>query len=825
MTGSMVDKPLSGGIASLLPPGTVDVPLDPASGMDGAGVTMLPDGGAEIDLDAAQGLLDADRVAAETQHDFNLALVLTEAELGQISSDLTRLVAEDDASRQDWLETTRAGIEKLGLKPDQVDADDDAFVGITTLRHPLMANAVIRAWSTARAELLPAKGPVRSEVVGEVTPAVLEQAKRVETYLNYWATEQAPEFYPDDSKMLFYVFLGGCAFKKSYRDATLGRVTSRFCLPDSVIVSYTASDLASAPRVTHEVTLSALQMAQSRVAGVYRDTTLMAVTDQPGVVREAADAVQGVSPGQEDVYVVQEIHTELDLPGFVADVPLPYIVSIDKGSGKVLAIRRNWDPADPLRRREPAFTKYGFITGPGFYDLGYVHLIGGMADAVTAQLRTMLDAGLFANFPAGFKAKSLRLQDNQPRLRPGEFIDVDVPPDMLDRAIKPLPFRGPDATSFALYQGLVQEGERLASTAMAPTGDLNPYSPATTTLALLDEQAKVMSAALRDMHVSRRDEFRILCRLFARTLPAQYPFAVRGGSAVIAAADFDGRVDVLPTAEAAAASKSQRLALAQAKLQTLAQAQQIAGQLMQSGQPVPFMVNWREGFSDVFAAMEVFDVDRLMPAPPAPPPPMSADPLAENAALAAGMRVQPVPGQDHVGHLEVHFAFLSVPGMVATPAGQQMVNHVFQTLALAARDLVQAQIGMLLPPPGQPLHPQLDRILAQVGVQYATPYMQRLAQLLVPPDASAAQTQALKEIEAVKASASVQREQIKSASDERLRSAEMRLQAQRDEHQRAVDWVELELKAVEIESRIAPPAAAVNVQELLAGIEEATGGP
>jgi hypothetical protein len=656
-----------GGPADLMPEEMqVELPLE----------DQLPDG---IEMVGEEQMIEVQ--AAAYDHNANLAEVLDDSVLGSLSSDLQDKFEQDKESRDDWAEAIGKGLKLLGVNYEE---RSEPFLGASGVHHPLLSEAVTQFQAQAYKEMLPAGGPVKASVLGTPTRETEEQAQRVSDFMNYQITEVMEEFDPDTDQMLFYLPLTGSTFKKVYFDPARQRAVSKFVPAEDLVVPYTASDLNTAERVTHVVRYTENELRKMQVAGVYRDIDLQAHEEDEnaqGPIRSTTNELQGIRPSyNDDVHTLLEIHTDLDLEGFEdldemgepTGIKLPYIVTIDEASGEVLSVVRNYREMDPLRRKRQYFVHYKFLPGFGFYGFGLLHTIGGLSRAATSILRQLIDAGTLSNLPAGFKARGVRIRNDDEPLSPGEFRDIDAPGGDLRNAIIPLPYKEPSGTLAQLLGVVVDSGRRFAQVADAKIADVNSQAPVGTTVALIEQGSKIISSIHKRLHYGQKNEFRLLAEIFADN-PMPYPYFV--GANVppqIMAQDFDGRVDILPVSDPSIFSMSQRLSLAQTQLQ-LAQA-------------APQMHNLYEAYRRMYDALDVKDIDNILPPPPQPQP---IDPATENANVVKGKMLQAFPQQDHESHIMAHAQMMSSPAMAANPQAMLLLqSHLQEHVGMLARDQV-----------------------------------------------------------------------------------------------------------------------------------------
>ena len=676
----------------------------------------------------------------QSDPDANLAEVIDERVLMDISSELLGYYEDDKSSRQDWEDAYTDGLNLLGIKYEE---REEPFRGSSGVTHPVIAEAVTQFQAQAYKELLPSSGPVRTQVVGAATPEVQSQAQRVQEFMNYQIIHRMEEYDPEMDRLLFYLPLAGSAFKKVYFDDMLDRAVSRFVPADDLLVPYNATDLQSASRITHVIRMNSNDVRKYQAGGFYRDVDLLPY-EQEDEVREKERSLMGVerSGSDEQDCTILEVHTDLDLQGFEhvnpidgepTGIKLPYIITIDEGSSKVLSVRRNWTEGDELYRRIEYFTHFKFLPGLGFYGFGLLHMIGGLGRSATSILRQLIDAGTLSNLPAGFKARGIRIRDSDEPLSPGEFRDIDVPGGALRESIMPLPYKEPSQTLMSLLGFVVDAGRRFAAIADMQVGDGNQQAAVGTTVALLERGSKVMSAIHKRLHYAQKQEFRMLARVFAESLPPMYPYNVYGAEAAVKQMDFDERVDVIPVSDPNIFSMSQRLALAQTQLQ-----------LAQSN---PQMHNLYEAFRRIYEAIGVHNIEALLPAPQ---PPQPVDPATENAASVNMQPLKAFPGQDHDAHMTAHIIFMKTPIPGSTPPiFAALQGHLCEHIALKAREEVEkemmavqqqvmevqnaVQMGQIAPQevPPMPEMPDPESMVAEKIAQYTEEVM---AALMPPPE-------------------------------------------------------------------------------------------
>jgi hypothetical protein len=642
-------------------------------------VTPEEDGGATIDFDPS-----AVNQTSPNSHFDNLADILPEETLDPIGSKLRNDYRDYKSSRKDWERSYMNGLDLLGFKYDN---RNDPFQGASGATHPVLAEAVTQFQAQAYKELLPADGPVRTQILGVTTPAKEQQSQRVKDFMNYQIMDQMKEYEPEFDQMLFHLPLAGSTFKKVYYDDLLGRAVSKFVPADDLVVPYTATSLDDAESVIHVIKISENDLRKQQINGFYSDVELSKPTDVTDAdkVAEKERELEGVTKTTkaENLYTLLECHVNLDLEGFEdvgedgqpTEIKLPYVVTIEEGSQKVLSIRRNFAPNDPLKNKIQYFVHFKFLPGLGFYGFGLIHMIGGLSRTATAALRQLLDAGTLSNLPAGFKQRGVRVKDDAQPIQPGEFKDVDTPGGNLKDAFVFLPYKEPSATLLQLMGIVVQAGQRFASIADMQVGDGNQGAAVGTTVALLERGSRVMSAIHKRLYVALKSEFKLLSKVFATYLPPEYPYDVVGGQKNIKVADFDDRIDVLPVADPNIFSMSQRISLAQTGLQMAMSNPQIHNLYM--------------AFRKMYEALGIKDIDRILP-PPAPVQPM--DPSVEHINAMAGKPFQAFPGQDHRAHITAHLNFMSTNMVRNNPAVMAAIQkNILEHISLMATEQVQLE--------------------------------------------------------------------------------------------------------------------------------------
>ena len=636
------------------------------------------DGGVTVDFDPSDMRGDSDDFYA------NLAEEIPDRELSAIASDLLSAYDSNRASRQEWEDTYKNGLELLGFNYEERTMP---FRGASGVTHPLLAEAATQFQAQAFNELLPSSGPVRTVVLGKDTREKQDQAKRVKQFMNYYITNVMEDYTPDMDQMLFYLPLAGSTFKKVYYDEGLGRAISKFVPAENLVVPYDTADLDSCPNITQVVRMDLNDLRKKQIAGIYLDIDVIPSQGEVTGVRNEIDRIDGFEPNQIDYdCTLLECHVDLDLSGYeeldddgeTTGIKVPYIVTISQDNGQILSIRRNYAEDDERKRKINYFVHYKFLPGFGFYGLGLIHTIGGLARSATSSLRQLIDAGTLSNLPAGFKARGLRIRDDDDPLQPGEFRDVDAPGGAIRDSLMPLPFKGPDQTLFNLLGFVVQAGQRFATITDMKVGDGNQDAAVGTTIAMLEQGSRVMSAVHKRLHYAMRLEFKILARVMSESLPQEYPYSVAGDDSSVMAKDFDDRVDIVPVSNPNVFSQAQRIALAQTKLQ-------LAG-------AAPELHNMHEIYRDMYEALGVTDVERIMQSLPDSEP-RPTDPAQENINALEAIQLNAFTGQDHQSHIMAHLVFGASP-MVAqmAPVAISLQKHIMEHVKVQAEEQAMAQM-------------------------------------------------------------------------------------------------------------------------------------
>jgi hypothetical protein len=661
-------------------------------------VTELDDGGVLVDFDPMAELL-----SSQDQFDSNLAEFVDDQDLNELANDCVSKFESDKTSRSEWEETYKQGLDQLGL---EMEDRTTPWAGACGVFHPMLSEAVVRFQSQTIQEIMPAKGPVRTQCWGVVTDDRIKQAHRVQEYMNYQLLEVMTEYRSETEKLLFSLPLAGSAFRKIYFDPSLGRPTSMFVPAEDFVVAYHESDLDQAERYTHVMNRSSNQVRKLQVNGFYRDVELQTSHVEDNPITEKYNEIGGVRPSWEDSerHQLLEMHCVLDLPGFEDDdgVALPYVITIDKASSTVLSIYRNWEEDDPNRLKKQHFVHYGYVPGIGFYNLGLIHMIGGLAKSATSLLRQLVDAGTLSNLPGGLKTRGLRIKGDDTPIMPGEFRDVDVPGGVIRDNITFLPYKEPSSVLYQLLGNIVDEGRRFASMADMKVADMNQNAPVGTTLAIMERAMKVQSAIQARIHASLKQEYKILAGIIRDYTSPAYPYETEEGEE-IKAADFDDRVDVIPVSDPNASTMSQRIMQYQAA--------------MQLAQQSPGLYDMPLLHRQMMELIGIPNADKIVPMPDEIVP---TDPVSENEDLLTMKPVKAFEYQDHEAHMKVHMVLKNDPQIkeqmqnnkMGGPMSAALDAHIREHLAFIFRSQIEEELGFELPPTNQPLPADIEKRLS-----------------------------------------------------------------------------------------------------------------
>ena len=671
-----------------------------------ADIQQNEDGSVDISFDP-----NAVNPGETKDHFANLAELLPDSVLDPLGHKIYTDYTDYKNSRKDWERAYVSGLDLLGFKYDD---RSEPFKGASGATHPVLAEAVTQFQSLAYKELLPAGGPVRTQIIGKIDPMKEQQANRVKDFMNYQIMDRMKEYEAEFDQMLFYLPLAGSAFKKVYYDALMQRAVSKFVPADDLVVPYTATSLEDCESTIHIIRMSENELRKQQVGGFYRDIEVNPTFLHETEAEEKERKLEGMTKGREDrIYNILEAHVNIDLEGFEdvgqngepTGIKLPYVVTIEEGTRKVLSIRRNYEINDPTKKKVDYFVHFKFLPGLGFYGFGLIHMIGGLSRTATAALRQLLDAGTLSNLPAGFKMRGIKMRDEAQSIQPGEFRDVDAPGGNLKDAFMMLPFKEPSQTLLALMGVVVQAGQRFASIADLQVGEGNQQAAVGTTVALLERGSRTMSAIHKRLYAAMKKEFNLMARVFKLYLPPVYPYDVVGGQRQIMQTDFDSRVDILPVADPNIFSQTQRISLAQTELQLAASN--------------PRMHNQYEVYRNMYEALGVKDIDLILKPKPQMVP---KDPALEHIDALAGMPFRAYPGQDHRAHITAHLNFMATnmarnAPMVSAALEKNCLEHISlmaqEQIELEFREelqqLKQVQMQMQQNPQAMQQNPQIQQ--------------------------------------------------------------------------------------------------------------------
>ena len=662
-------------------------------------LTELEDGGVEIDFDPMSSLMGG----GEEPFDSNLAEYIEDNELRTLAIDCISMFDSDKSSRSDWEATYKEGLDQLGL---EIEDRTTPWAGACGVFHPMLSEAVVRFQAQTIQEIMPAKGPVKTHIWGVVTDEREKQARRVQDYMNYQLIEVMTEYRSETEKLLFSLPLAGSAFRKIYFDPSLSRPTSMFVPAEDFVVSYNESELEHAERYTHVMNRSTNQVRKLQVSGFYRDVELTASHIEENPITSKFNEIGGVSPSWDnnERHQLLEMHCDIDVPGFEDPdgVALPYVITIDKSSSTILSVYRNWSEDDPHRIKKQHFVHYGYVPGIGFYNLGLIHMIGGLAKSATSLLRQLVDAGTLSNLPGGLKTRGLRIKGDDTPIMPGEFRDVDVPGGVIRDNITFLPYKEPSSVLYQLLGNIVEEGRRFASMADLKVADMNQEAPVGTTLAIMERAMKVQSAIQARIHASLKQEYKILAGVIRDYTSPDYPYETESGED-IKLEDFDDRIDVVPVSDPNASTMAQRIMQYQAA--------------MQLAQQSPGLYDMPLLHREMMDLIGIPNVDKIVPKPDEARP---ADPVSENENLLTLKPVKAFEYQDHEAHIRVHMVLKNDPQIKEQMQNNKMGSaisaaldaHIREHLAFTFRDQIEEELGVPLPPTDQPLPQDIEKRLS-----------------------------------------------------------------------------------------------------------------
>lgn len=750
---------------------------------DGMMIAAAGEGPLEIEIDEEGIDIEFGEPEAEgpSEFDANLAEHMDERDLQSLASDLLESFEKDSADRKEWAQTYVEGLKLLGLKYEERTEPWDGACGVF---HPMLTEAVVRFQSEAITETFPASGPVKSQIIGKETPEKTDAAARVREDMNYQLTEVMQEYRPEHEKLLWNLPLAGSAFKKVYYDPSKGRQVSVFIPAEDIVAPFGASSIESVDRITHVMRKTKNELVKLQVAGFYRDIDLGEPTSVLDDIEKQKAEEQGMSATSDDRFRVLEMHVELDLKGFEDKdgIALPYVVTIEKSTGEVLAIRRNWYEEDPLKTKRQHFVHYQYVPGFGFYGYGLIHLIGGYAKSATMLIRQLVDSGTLANLPGGLKSRGLRIKGDDTPISPGEFRDVDVPSGSIRDNIMPLPYKEPSQVLFALFQNIVAEGKAFASAGDLNVSDMSSQAPVGTTLALLERMLKIMTAVQARLHYAMRQEFRLLKGIIADYAPEDYSYEPEDGSRAARRSDYE-MVEVIPVSDPNAATMAQKIVQYQAVLQL--------------AQGAPQLYNLPLLHRQMIEVLGIKNANKLVPIEDDQKP---VDPVQENMNLLTGKPVKAFIEQDHAAHIAVHMAAMQDPKIAKmigqNPMAQQIqaaaMAHLNEHIAFEYRKQIEEQLGLPMP-----TEEETEKMPADVAAKVAQMAAQAAQRLLQKNQSEAAQQQAQQQMQDPVLQIQMQEMQLKAKEVE---LKEKKLQA--DTAAKA-DQLEIERERIASQERVA----------------------
>lgn len=722
------------------------------------------DGGMVIDFEG--GITDS---LVGPGHDANLAEFIDDDELKIMASDLLADFQADRESRSDWARAYVKGLDLLGMK---IEDRQQPWAGASGVFHPLLTEAVVRFQAQAMGEIFPASGPVRTKIVGKQDPAKTDQADRVQNEMNYLLTEEMSEYRDETEQMLFKLPIAGSAFKKVYYDPLMERPCAMFVPSEDFVASYGASDLKTCPRYTHVMKKTPNEVLQLQVNGFYKEGELPEPTPDYSDIQEKYDELDGEEAviEDDDRHTILEMHVDMNMPEEFEDpdgIARPYVVTVDKSSSTILAIRRNWYEEDEKKRKRMHFVHYRYLPGLGFYGTGLIHLMGGLAKSATSILRQLIDAGTLSNLPAGLKARGLRIKGDDTPLMPGEFRDVDVPGGAIRDSITFIPYKEPSSVLYSLLGNIVDEGRRIGSVADMQVGDMNPNAPVGTTLALMERSMKVLSGVQARLHASLKNELRILAKIIHDYMPSEYSYDIEGG--FDRKSDFDKRVDVIPVSDPNAATMSQRVMQYQAAIQLAQQSPQIYD-----------MGKLHRQMLEVLGVQNAEEIVKL------PEDIKPTDPVTENMAILKQEPIQAFKYQDHEAHIAVHMAAAQDPKIMqiigqspfASAIQQAMAAHITEHVAFQYRREIEKKLGVDMPDEDQPLPEDVELELSRLAKDAAEKVLQK--------DKAEAQQEKM-----------MQQQQDPVVQ---MQQRELAIKEQESQHNRQMDLAKLELEAAKLQT-------------------------
>ena len=748
-------------------------------------MVTLDDGSVEITLVPDSG------TGEDGEFDANLAEDMEEDELRKLADEVTGLVDADVDSRKDWADTFVKGLDVLGFKHEE---RSDPWEGACGVYSTVLSEAAIRFQAETMSETFPAAGPVKTKVLGEETKDKEEAAARVKADMNYELTERMVEYRPEHERLLYSLGLSGSAFKKVYFDPNIGRQTAVYIPAEDVIVPYGASHIESAERVTHIMRKTKNDLKKLQANGFYRDADIGDPRPFHTDIEERKAEEDGYSVTDDDRYTMYEVHADIVIEGFDDsddEIAKPYVITIERGTSEVLAIRRNWDPDDELMLKRQHFVHYVYVPGFGFYGLGLIHIIGGYAKAGTSIIRQLVDSGTLANLPGGIKSRGLRIKGDDTPIEPGEFRDVDVPSGSIRDNILPLPYKEPSQTLLQLLNQITQEGRRLGAISDMNISDMSANAPVGTTLALLERTLKPMAAVQARVHYAMKQEFKLLKAIMSEYAPEEYDYKPLRGEMGARRADYDA-VDVIPVSDPNSSTMAQRVVQYQA--------------VLQMAQSAPQIYDLPQLHRQMIDVLGVKNADKLVPVKDDINP---TDPVSENMAALVGKPMRAFIYQDHDAHIATHTSFMQDPMIAQTigqnPQAQQIMAslqaHIAEHLGFSYRKQIEERLGVPLPPPNEPLSEEVEvnlaSLVAEAGKQLTQAHQQQQAQKQAEQQAQDPILQLRREEVAVK-KAEVDRKAQKDQADSQLQQADLLRKAQKDMADVAVAAQQVEIDKTEM---------------------------
>ena len=737
--------------------------------------------GVSIGVDGVEIDLMPEDENGEEEFDSNLAEFMSESDLQKIAGDIMELIEADINSRKDWVDTYVKGLDVLGLRYDEVTEPWDGACGVFST---LLTEAAIRFQSESIMETFPAAGPVKTNIIGAWNPQVEQAAKRVQADMNYQLTDKMPEYRSEHERALWGVALAGSSFKKVYYDPSLERQVSFYIPAEDIILPYGVTNIRRTDRLTHVMRKTKNDVKRLQVSGFYRDIDLGEPYANQTDIEKAKAQKEGVEQTKDERYQICEVHIEYDLPGYEEELPLPYVITIDKNTNKVLAVRRNYKEDDPQKRPRQHFIHYMYIPGFGAYGFGLIHIIGGYATAGTMLIRQLVDAGSLSNLPGGLKARGLRIKGDDTPIAPGEWRDVDVPGGTIRDNLFSLPYKEPSATLLALLNQITEEARRLSGMADMKISDMSSQAPVGTTLALLERQLKTMGAVQARIHAAMKEEFKLLKEIIREYTSPDYSYIPQDGSPQVKAEDYD-IVEVIPVSDPNASTMAQRVVQYQAALQL--------------AQGAPQLYDLPRLHRQMLDVLGIPNADKLVPLPDDQTP---KDPISENMNALKGTPLKAFIYQDHDAHMQAHMNFIQDP-MVAAQIGQNpmaqaiqgaMMAHIAEHLGFAYRKQIEERVGVPLPPPDKPLPEdvelEMSRFIAQASQQLLQIHQAQAAQKQQQQQAQDPLLQ-LQQQEVQIKQAEVQRKAEKDATDAQIQQQRLGIERERIQAQLVKDGLDI----------------------------------